>query len=78
MIQNRDASASRKLCIILVTFLRGMSLLTFIEYVSPKRFKKEIEYLLVAQGSETIFFWNRLKKISLFKKYNKVKHDPTL
>lgn len=54
MIQNHDASASRILS-VLVNFLRVMSLLTLAEYVNSTDFKKEIEYLLVAQGNETLF-----------------------
>ena len=55
VIPNEDTSASRILCIVLVAFLREMKLLTEAEYISPKYFKKEIGYLLVAQLGEIIF-----------------------
>ena len=55
VIPNEDTSASSILCIVLVAFLGEMSLLTEAECVSPKYFKKEIGYLLVAQLGELIF-----------------------
>lgn len=55
MIPNHDTSASGILCIVLINFLREISLTTLVEYISLKSFKKEIEYLLIAQRSETIF-----------------------
>ena len=55
MIPNHDTSASGILCIVLVNFLREMSFTTLVEYVRLKGFKKEIDYLLIAQRSETTF-----------------------
>lgn len=55
MIPNHDTYASGILCIVLINFLTEISLTTLVEYVSFKGFKKEIEYLLIAQRSETTF-----------------------